>query len=81
MSIRTDRLNGQNHVVIAETKQAFRPEHLPGAAAERISDDRHQGKANLLFFDSSVRPVTPGTLKLEMFDDGATDRAMDRLLP
>ena len=77
----SDRLNGQNHVFIAETKHVWHPDHLPRAPMERISDDRHRGRANLLFFDMSVRPVTRGGMRLDMFDDGVTDRAMDTLLP
>lgn len=54
---------------------AYRPGHLPRQSGERISDDRHEGTANLLFFDTSARQVRRGAMELEMFDDGVTDRA------
>jgi prepilin-type processing-associated H-X9-DG protein len=62
-----DPLSGQNHVYRAETHQAWHPEHLPRQPQERISDDRHDGTANVLFFDTSVRAIHRGTLTLSMF--------------
>lgn len=75
-----DPLSGQNHVFRAEAHHAWHPEHLPSEPQERISDDRHRGQANLLFFDMSVRQVGRGTMTLEMFDDGVVDRATKLLL-
>lgn len=61
----------------AEFHDAYRPGHLPRQAGQRLSDDRHMGRANLLFFDSSVREIRRGALELGMFDDGVTSRATD----
>ena len=55
----------------------YRPGHLPGGDGERLSDDRHHGSANLLFFDFSVRDVRRGKLTVSLFDDGVTSRATD----
>lgn len=77
---RDDRLPS-NHVFWPEYRDAYNPDHLPRRARERISDDRHLGRANLLWFDTSVRSVRRGELTLEMFDDGITERATDEVFP
>ncbi len=61
----------------AEFHDAYRPGHLPRQTGQRLSDDRHAGRANLLFFDSSVREIRRGALELRMFDDGVSSRATD----
>ncbi len=71
---------GVNYIFFPEYRDAYKPEHLPRRRIERISDDRHDGRANLLFFDSSVRPVIRGGLELSMFDDGVTSRATEDVL-
>jgi prepilin-type N-terminal cleavage/methylation domain-containing protein/prepilin-type processing-associated H-X9-DG protein len=68
---------GQNWIFRPDFHDAYRPGHLPRGSGQRLSDDRHEGRANLLFFDSSVRDVRRGALELRMFDDGVTDRATD----
>jgi prepilin-type processing-associated H-X9-DG protein len=58
-----------------EMHDVSHPEHLPRQPQARMSDERHRDKANLLFFDGSVRPLDRGGLTLQMFDDGVTQRA------
>jgi prepilin-type processing-associated H-X9-DG protein len=64
-----------------EFHDAFSTEHLPRRSFERISDDRHAGFANVIFFDFSVRSVKRGELKLEYFDDGVRQRATPDVFP
>ena len=60
-------LNPALHDVWAENQ-------MPRQSAERISDDRHEGRANLLYYDGSVRPVRRGEIEIRWFDDGVSDR-------
>ncbi|MEL7239877.1 MAG: hypothetical protein AAGK78_13550, partial [Planctomycetota bacterium] len=66
-----------NYVFLQRFHDAYSPSHLPRQPGERLSDDRHKGRANLLYFDSSVRTIGRGEMQLEWFDDGVTDRASD----
>ena len=66
-----------NFLFIPRYHDVYSPEHLPRRGGERISDDRHKGSANVMYFDTSVRPVQRGGLELEWFDDKVTDRADD----
>jgi prepilin-type processing-associated H-X9-DG protein len=76
----SDPLSGQNHIFRAEASHLWRPEQLPRGAEQRMSDDRHLGGANILFFDGSVRRIDRGSVRLDMFDDGVTSRSMPDLL-
>ena len=67
--------DGRNQIYDPRFHDVWEPGHLPRAGAERVSDDRHAGRANLLFFDASVRAVRRGGVELRMFDDGVTERA------
>lgn len=64
-----------------EFHDVYRPEHLPREGRERVSDERHGRVANVLFFDFSVRSINRGELKLELFDDGVTQRATRDVFP
>lgn len=66
-----------NRVYLSEFHDAWDEDHLPRRAGERLSDDRHRGRANLLYFDASVRLIRRGEMELEWFDDGVTDRSDD----
>ena len=67
-------LGNVNDVFLPQFHDVWRPDHLPRRGNERISDDRHRGRANLLFFDASLRPVRRGEIELEWFDDQVTER-------
>ena len=66
-----------NYVFLQRFHDLYSPEHLPRRGGERISDDRHKGRANLLWFDTSVRTVKRGGIELEWFDDKVTQRAVN----
>jgi prepilin-type processing-associated H-X9-DG protein/prepilin-type N-terminal cleavage/methylation domain-containing protein len=66
--------DGTNHIYLERYQDVWRPGHLPGGDAERISDARHSGRANLAFFDGSVLSMEAGKLRLERFDDGFRGR-------
>lgn len=78
---RADLGEKANHVFWPEYHDVWRPDHLPRQSRERISDDRHFGAANLLMFDSSVISIQKGKVRLEMFDDGVTQRATPNVFP
>ena len=61
-------------IYAVDTHAVWLPKHLPGGAAPRVSESRHRGRGNVLWFDASVRAVRPGELRAEMFDDGVTAR-------
>lgn len=76
-----DRHHKANRVFFSIYHDVWHPSHLPGERYERISTDRHAGRANLLMFDCSVKSISPGELTLEMFDDGIVQRATPAVFP
>jgi prepilin-type processing-associated H-X9-DG protein/prepilin-type N-terminal cleavage/methylation domain-containing protein len=52
----------------------FSPGHLVDGATPRVDELRHAGRSNVLFADSHVETLSPGSLCLDSFDDGVRDR-------
>lgn len=73
-------LDGRNGIISPVYHDLFSPSHLPGGGASRMTDTRHNGASNGLFFDMSVRIMWEGTVKLESFDDKVTQRSTHRVL-
>ena len=65
---------GGNQIFLPRYHDCWSPIDLPGGRANRLSEDRHDGQANVLFFDTSVRTVRPGDMQLDWFNDGVTQR-------
>ena len=69
----------ENGVFSAALHDIWNENQLPRQPAERISDDRHHGRANLLYYDSHVAAVRRGEIELEWFDDGILGRDSPRV--
>ncbi len=58
-----------------EFHDVYDPVQLPSGERHRISDDRHRGRANVLFLDAHVSTVQSGGFSLDMFNDHLIKRA------
>ena len=70
---------GQNGVFDAALHDIWGEDQLPRQPAERISDDRHHGRANLLYYDGHVQAIRRGEIELDWFDDGILGRDSPRV--
>ena len=70
---------GENGVFSAQLHDIWSENQLPRQPGERITDDRHRGKANLLFYDGHVNAIRRGEIELDWFDDGILNRDSPRV--
>ncbi len=70
--------NGRDGIYAPQYHDVWLPAHLPRREQQRITDARHGGRANVGYFDTSVRPVKEGDIRSILpFDDGLRTRATD----